>query len=103
MTLICAAERCRRQTVWLMFPTRTEAHSKYLKKLNNIGMDNYLLGTTEVVLNPMCTTIPEVRLEAYKDRTAQKPNASELMLIKVYSKIVCKYVVLMKDIQITKN
>jgi hypothetical protein len=53
-----------------MFPTRTKAHSKYLKKLNNIGMDNYLLGTTEVVLNPMCTTIPEVRLEAYKDRTA---------------------------------
>lgn len=42
-------------------------------------MDNYLLGTTEVVLNPMCTTIPEVRLEAYKDRTAWKPNASELI------------------------
>lgn len=45
-------------------------------------MDNYLLGTTEVVLNPMCTTIPEVRLEAYKDRTAWKANASELIAAK---------------------
>lgn len=40
-------------------------------------MENYLLGTTEVVLNPMCTTIPEVRLEAYNDRTAWKANARE--------------------------
>jgi len=79
MTLICAAERCRHQTARLMFHKLTRTHSKYLKNLNNIDMDNYLLGTTEVVLNPMCTTIPEVRLEAYKDRTAWKPNASELI------------------------
>ena len=103
MTLICAAERCRHQTARLMFHKLTRTHNKYLKNLNNIDMDNYLLGTTEVVLNPMCTTIPEVRLEATKIELPGNQMPVSSLLMKVYSKIVCKYVVLMKDIQSVKN
>ena len=47
-------------------------------------MNNYLLGTTEVVLNPMWTMIPEVLLEAYKDKTAWKANATELIAYKSF-------------------
>jgi hypothetical protein len=51
-------------------------------------MNNYSLGTTEVVLNPMWTTMPEVRLEAYKDKTAWKANASEFISYICSSNIV---------------
>jgi hypothetical protein len=35
-------------------------------------MNSYLLGTTDVTLSPMWTTIPQVRLEAYKAGAAWK-------------------------------
>jgi hypothetical protein len=78
-----------------MFPYSWKKISKYLKNSSNITsigsyikkgkyMNNYLLGTTEVVLNPMWTTIPEVLLEAYKDKTAWKANATELIAYKSF-------------------
>jgi len=75
-------------------PKLMKKYSKYLKNSRNITSIgsyiktgkyiNYLLGTTEVVLNPMWTTIPEVLLEAYKDKTAWKANATELIAYKSF-------------------